>query len=537
MTEHTFYKEMIYENIVSDASVKASACTAAKPKSIVWRRAAVAAALCIAVLIGTVFAIPSARAEVLRWFRSTSSSEYITDYLAGDPFDRETEPELQSMLSSPNGNVVPIPIDRTDSKAINSEKALEVSAFLYDNCDIALGDAIYDGTQIFQSIRLNGLSGLFLLEPWVGGLETAVPVDPAKVKNMYEPGLLEEYLSDGETLYEQPNAWILYEYPDGTRSGGSLDLTSAIEPYLVSLRAEGLRKPNAPLTAEERQRLNVRNREYLMKNGVVAVAPINPVGPDAEQYWAQYTDADGKMTVKVFYNVRVIEADWPVPDTELFYAELGTITIDMNAYRRIAARALAAANASAFTWGRETVEIGKSSYDGNGTNDARDDRLSFTGYRVPMEGLTIRLEPENASVSVLGIRNIRIRITPPDSWTDGEREALLQSLQFGVLLNGERGDWHPYARVEIQPDNTLLWTVKEIQNVPPEMLSSLKTVSFYPRIYTVRSRTAFDENGNEVETIDLVCGETVTVSLGAYEWRGEDVWTEYPDYAVTLVAE
>ena len=178
MNEHEFYKKMIHDHAVNDAMVKARIKTQTGG-SFAWRRAAAIAAFSVAILIGTAFAIPAARAEILSWFRVSTPQ----DYLATDKEARAEIPELDSLIASPepeDGFAV-IPIDRTDSKAVNSEGALKISDFFYENCDIQLGDAMFDGQYFYQTVHMNGLSGLYLLEDYTGGWQTGVQVDPYAV--------------------------------------------------------------------------------------------------------------------------------------------------------------------------------------------------------------------------------------------------------------------------------------------------------------------------------------------------------------------
>ena len=95
-------------------------------KPIAWTRILLPIAACLVLICGTVLAIPSARAEVLSWFGISRPADYLTT----DPSERPDVPELDSLIASPaaNEDVVTIPIDRTDSEAVNSEGALKVSA-------------------------------------------------------------------------------------------------------------------------------------------------------------------------------------------------------------------------------------------------------------------------------------------------------------------------------------------------------------------------------------------------------------------------
>ena len=123
-----------------------------------------------------------------------------------------------------------------------------------------------------------------------------------------------------------------------------------------------------------------------------------------------------------------------VPNTELYNAQLGTITVNMRAYRNIEASRVESTDET--VWGAETTTIFKEEID-FGEIDVPDEKLSFIKHRVSMEGVTMTAETENAVVDALGIRNLTVRIRTPESWTEAEREALAYSMSFKILLNGE----------------------------------------------------------------------------------------------------
>ena len=450
-------KESIRRAVLSEAPAK-------QKKPVAWTRILLPIAACLVLAVGTVFLIPSARAEVLSWFGVSRPADYLTT----DPSERPDVPELDALIASPaaTDEVVTIPIDRTDSEAVNSEGAMKVSAFLHENCDVALGEAMFDGETLYQSIRLNGLSGLYLLEQWTGSRTMAVPVDPYAVWGLYEGGPGEEYLSGEKTLYEWPESWIMYEMPDGKRFGGMIDLTSSIDGYLDHLDELGLLVENQ--TEEQQQAVDTENRAYLEQNGLMAAAEMYPCD------YEKYLDADGYLTAKVYYIVRVIEEDRGdgniVPDTELYNAQIGTITVNMKAYQNLASNGLEAKDASV-VWGNETVVVSRSDVDFGDPDDRyEDDRFSLYKQRVSTEGVTMTTDTENAEFSALGIKNVRIRITVPESWTREDREALADSLTFKILLNGESGDWlaSPYG-CKMEEDGTLLYELSEIVNIPYEM--------------------------------------------------------------------
>ena len=492
-------------------------------KPIAWTRILLPIAACLVLICGTVLAIPSARAEVLSWFGVTRPADYLTT----DPSERPDVPELDSLIASPDANedVVTIPIDRTDSEAVNSEGALKVSAFLHENCDVELGEAMFDGEHLYQTIRLNGLSGLYLLEHWTGSRTMAVPVDPYAVWGLYENGPEEEYLSGEKTLYEMPESWIQYEMPDGTRFGGMLDLTSSIDGHLDHLDELGLLVENQ--TEEQQQAVDAENRAYLEKNGLMAAATIFP------ENYEQYLDADGNLTAKVYYVVKVIEEDRGdgsyVPDTELYNALLSTITVNMKAYQNIEASRVDSTDK--VVWGAETASIHKIDIDFDETND----KLSFIKHRVSMEGVTMTVETENTVVDALGIRNISVRIRTPESWTTSEREALAYSLSFKILLNGESGDWYAQSRnCSVQEDGSILWLAGSIDGVPYDLLKTVKSITFVPALTSVESIVLRHSDSEPDEVLDPAYGELVWSKPHLYGWDNKKAYAEFPQYAITL---
>ena len=495
-------------------------------KPVAWTKILLPIAACLVLLCGTVLLIPSARAEVFSWFGVSRPADYLTT----DPGERPDVPELDALIASPDAieDVVTIPIDRTDSEAVNSEGALKVSAFLHENCDVALGEAMFDGEHLYQTIRLNGLSGLYLLEQWTGSRTMAVPVDPYAVWGLYENGPEEEYLSGEKTLYEWPESWIMYEMPDGTRFGGMLDLTSSIEDYLDHLDEMGLSVKNQ--TEEQKQAVDAENRAYLEQNGLMAAAEMYP------HDYEQYLDADGNLTAKVYYIVRVIEEDRGdgsyVPDTELYNAQIGTITVNMTAYQNIESTGLTADGAPV-VWDAETVTIFKEEME-VGSDETDDEKLSFIKHRVSMENVTLQAETENTEIGALGIRNLQVRISVPETWTQAERESLAYSLSFNVLLNGESGDWYlEYLYCDAMEDGTVLWYAVQLQNVPYDMLKSIRTVTLVP-ILASREAVEVRHNSAPSEILDPAYGELVWSAPSVGGWDNDYTLTEYPQYAITL---
>ena len=530
MKEKEYFASMIKERIIDDARIKAKACAPIPHRGFEWRRAAAIATLSLAVLIGTAFAIPSARAEILSWFHVSTPQ----DYLATDKDTRTEIPELDSLITSPepeNGFVL-IPIDRTDSKAVNSEGALKMSKFFYENSDISLGDAMFDGQYFYQTVHMNGLSGLYLLEDYTGGWQTGVQVDPYAVWGLYENGPGEEYLTGKWTLYERPFGRVLYELEDGTRFGGSFDLGTSIDPYMDMLIERGLFGEDSPIDAQEQ--IDAMNRKYLEQSGLNAVASI--WAPE-EVDLAGYADEDGNLKVKVFYEVEVCEEERGdgsfVPATELFKAQLGTITVNVRAYQDLKTSEFVAAN-GAVVWGADTLTLSRVDIDFGKSDDGyADDRISFSKQRVSTEGLSMNVE--DIKMDALGIRDLMLRVSAPESWTKEEREAFAASLEIGVLLNGERGDWYwNGTNCDVQEDGSILFRSMVLEEVPYDMLESIREISFVPKFRASESIEYYDANDSLLGILNPAYGEVVWSDPGVHGWDDDSTVTEFPQYAIVL---
>ena len=527
MKERDYFKKMIYDHAVNDALIKARV-RHSMPSTFVWRKAIAIAAASFLVLVGMVFMIPSARAEVLSWFGVSTPR----DYLATDPDSRTEIPEIEALIASPkptNGFQL-IPIDRTDSKAVNSEGALKLSEFFYENSDVELGDAMFDGQDVYQSLRLNGLSGLYLLEQFTGGDQTGVKVDPYAVWGLYENGPDKEYLTGQWTLYERPYGHIYYEMPDGKRFVGMVDLSSALEPYYDSLCAQGLMGEN--WTEDIQRQIDEQNRAYLQQNGLTAVASI--YGLDG---LTDYADENGDLTAKVFYEVTVCEEDRGdgsfVPATELFKAQLGTITVNVRAYQDLKASQQDSSD-GAVVWGAESLVLTRVEVDFGRSDDRyADDRICFSKQLASAEGLTMAVA--DIQMDALGIHDIHVRIRVPEAWTQEQREALAASLGFTVRINGESGDWYLNSYVcTVQEDGSLLFTAGSLDKVPYDMLTSIQDITFIPKLHTSTKVEPLDANDKPLGTLDPDYGEVVWSGPGVSGWDSDDTVAEFPQYAIVL---
>lgn len=532
MKETEFYKAMINACSVDDEKTKTAAYRAVPQRSAAWRRAAIAG-LSAAVLIAAVFLIPTARAEVLRWFGISRPEEYLTT--GAD--ERPSIPEIDGLIATPapdDPGTVPIPIEPKDLE-MSGEDVKSLSAFLYENCDVRLGEALFDGDTIYQTVRMEGLSGLYLLDEWTSGLSTAVRIDEKTALEWGEDGEPIRVMLDGEPVYiQRPFGNIRYELPDGTRFGGMLELTdTGMEPLLHSEALQTLR--SGERTEKREQALYSMSRTYLEENGLTAYASITPFD------WERYLDADGNLTAKVIYTVWAETAPPGMSDSlkQVFSAELGTISINMRGWEELETRRMTA-DAPTVAWSAQDVTVGRVTYVFRETTEGYETVFSFSKHRVSTDGVLLSADTKAAAISALGIRGIVIRVATPTAWTEEERMAFADSLRFTVLLDDERGNWYPRCFGEVQEDGSILYAVNAIEGVPYSQLRSIRTVSFLPVLQETEAINVFPTFGGEGEptlTLDPPYGETAESTSGVFSYDQIGTVREYPKYAITLTVQ
>ena len=144
-------------------------------------------------------------------------------------------------------------------------------------------------------------------------------------------------------------------------------------------------------------------------------------------------------------------------------------------------------------------------------------------------------ETETAEMDAFGIRKVGIRITFPSAWTEAQKEAFASSLEFEVLIDGERGDWYAqYVYCEVQEDGSVLWMADEIYGVPYDLLKTLKMITFLPEIHGTEKVEEYDSDWNYLNTIEPAYGQIGYGIVGAEGWRSNAAAIDFPQYAITL---
>lgn len=562
MNEHDFFKQMIHDRAVDDALVKAKAKMQTK-RTVAWKRPLAIAAASLAVLVGAVFLIPSARAEVLSWFGASRPEEYLMT----DPEERTPVDALDVLIVSPATAVPESSASGEPAAAGSSEEASPVGA-VTDNrivavCDepiwqsiaedfcIELGETMFDGHDLYCSITMHGLTALNELEPYNGGNATQVRIGKKDLKEYFEGGRVpEEYKNGTISLYEPMEGRFFLRLDDGT------DIPFG-PMHTIDFPSDLPRKSNKDLlTDDDRAEISSETIGWLQGKTIRGVIRKQNIDCDGDWFFKngnvrdmieaenvlnwllERTDENGILTGTVRY---VVGSDAVGEYSVRLEAELGTASFDLGAYKNIAQHSAESSDGTV-AWGAETIVIDRVDVDyGKDPDDDADDRISLYRQRVSTEGITMTAKTDQAEISALGIRDICIRIDVPDAWTQDEREALAKSLTFKMFINGVAGDWivSPYD-CRVEDDGSVLYEAKEILFVPYDVLQSLRTITFIPVIRSIeRLDLVAEKDGHHVSigTLDPVFGETVWSPLGVSAWNTKSETIEFPQYSITLTVQ
>ncbi|MBQ6235123.1 MAG: hypothetical protein IJK54_04335 [Clostridia bacterium] len=570
MNEHDFFKQMIHDRAVNDAAVKAKAKMQTK-RTVSWRRPLAIAAAALAVIVGTVFLIPSARAEVMRWLTATRPEEYLTadpeecvpvealEILIVPPATEAPKDPAKPTVPGSNEAVIPItdetpkvtPIGSVTNNRIITVCDEPIWQQIAEDFSMKLGETMFDGHDLYLAITMKGLTALPEIESQIGGNATQVRIGKKDLAEYFEGGRVPEAYKNGTvSLYEPMEGRFFLRLNDGTEISFGL-LSSIIFPEEHPFRKYANRNM---LTDDDRAEISREAIEWLSGRELKGVIQKRNIDQDRDYFFRNgdfhdlievdnvlddllaRSDENGILTGTVRY---IIGTDITGTYEVKLEAELGTASFDLKAYRNIGTHSAESTN-GAVAWGAETVLISKVGFDFNGTDDDADDRISLYKQRVSMDGVTMTVEMDEAEISALGVRDINIRIDVPESWTQDDREALAASLTFEVLLNGESGDWFvsPYG-CALQNDGSVLFKCIKLLKVPYDKLTSIRTISFVPVIRSVKAvdMQTQDDSGRHHESIgilDTEYGKTTWSPYGVTGWNGTFDRIEYPQYAITL---
>ena len=534
MNEQEAYKTIIKNQIVNDDQIKRIARTAVpehKPALRILKPVGIALAALL-VVIGVTMAIPSARAEVMRWFTPTSTQEYFTQ----DPEEREPNEQLDTMIVPAEQSDTHLEIHEAADEDIFQEiaKALET---------VELGDTMYDGEMLYIRMRMNGIAALPSVEMMTSGNLTKTVIPPELTPGYFEDNRTpQEFLSGEVPLWIEAEMLTTFTFADGTTiEGGWAEVDYAdIRPLADSLRKDDLdhgtySTPEQMATVNERELAYLESRTVNVTSQVyMAGNMILPDGSFSSMYdeFKKHADENGRVTITV--GLKVVQDSGDGPFTPAIDATLGEVTVDLDAYKSLKKTTLQAV-------GAETIFAPEQTYFtwyewGNDENGVPLSYVTYQNEAIDLDGLKLK-GLEGGYIDARGIQNLRIAVTPPKGWTRQMLEQLKDIfMEFKVLINGEPLGYTNNESCMVHENGTVTITIGWISGVPLDELNNIESVTLVPVLSYLSFRCVYDESGETLTDIALEPGVPYRDDRdNRGSLMGET--TEYPQYAITFTVD
>jgi len=464
-------------------------------------RAAWIAAIILVLSFTLVACIPAARAEVLGWFGIITEPR---GFLTADPEERNNEAVEELVLQAEKNQQVTI-LDRGAYGEVS-----ESLCKAFENGDGAeLLETLYDGKDLYISVKFLGDSGLWLLEQYTGATKTrsAIPVD--KLDGYFGGNPAPDEYKSGEVVwYEFVEGWLRLKLDEQTTLGGMFDLFLSDDyPYADE---------NTPLSE-----IDKINEEWIKTHEIIGTVQIWDVDPAMLKGFA---DENGIVTADVNLNMEIMLDGDANPTTKVFEAEIGSVKIDALAHERM--EKIDAAAGKAVNWSGKTMLT---------VDTWGDDKLTFRNIEVDLDGLTMR--PLGLTVSPVGVKNVGIEIVFPSAWTEEMRDAFMSCVNYRVLLNGEQAKDVYFGRKATSEgtdaNGRLEMTIDALEGIPYDRIASIETVTLVPYITYEKTITWKQEGGNPVPetTWDLTRGDVAELPHNS-GWNTETEETVFEDCAL-----
>ena len=451
---------------------------------IAWTKILLPIAACFVLLCGTVLLIPSARAEVARWFRVERPEQYLTE----DPEARNND-ALESLILPP---LTEIPEDSVVSAASEYGKQVRFAADepiwkeIAEGFRIDLGETMYDGKQLYFAVTLHGLTALPEVDAYTGGSATQTYVPTDRIGEYFEDGKVpEEYTNGLMSFFEESMGQYFLRFADGTEiNGGFVSALESNPDFMAALDRNYDEYGEDPLSDADREAISRDSIQWLsgstLTGAVVCYTgdtiPVLENGEtvmrDTRDFLMEHADENGILTAEVIY--RAIST---IPEeTVHLEAELGTARFNIDAVNHLDKNALSAESASV-TFGTLPVKL---TYTEWIKTDYDDSTFSMINLPADLNGLTIAVE--NAGyIDALGVHGVKLLVTLPDGWTEQMQTAFLRNFDYEGEINGER---YFFGSSKESIDQRVYRFTVEIKNIPYDSIDKIKTVRIIPSLQT-----------------------------------------------------
>ncbi len=461
-------KESIRRAVLSKAPER-------RKKPVAWAKILLPVAACLVLAFGVVFAIPSARAEVFRWFRIERPEQYLTE----DPEARVPNEQIDSLI-------VPPVSDEPTANKILSVDSEPIWQRIAEGFQVDLGETMYDGKQLYFAVTLHGLTALPEVDAYTGGSATQTRVPTEQIGEFFEDGKVpEEYKNGLMSFFEESMGQYFLHFADGTEiNGGFVSALESNPDFMAALDRNYDEYGEDPLSDADREAISMDSIQWLSGNTLTGAVvcytgdtiPVRENGEtvmrDTHDYLREQADENGILTAEVIY--RAISS---IPDeTVHLEAEIGTVRFNLDAVNNLEKNALSAASDSV-AFGPLPVKL---TYTEWIKTDYDDSTFSMINLPADLNGLTIAVE--NAGyIDALGIHDVKLLVTLPDGWTEQMQTAFMRNFYYEGEINGERY-FFAYSRESI--DQRVYRFTIEITNIPYDSIDKIKTVRIIPSLQT-----------------------------------------------------
>ena len=359
----------------------------------VRKRRLLTIAACLLLAITLVACIPEARAAVGAWFTKVFSAE---NYMGEESGNRSPEPAMDAVITKVGNDDREIVIYDIH----NSDRARALA----NDFGVRLDEVAYINGFVYISGWFTGASGKFLLDQWTGG------------DTWSEEG---EWL-EGNMALTMPNGEIYL---------------GALNPYF----SDDMQDLMAELELGSRTEAEQIADMAFDENGNMLSGSVR-----ADALWyAWLNDHDVRFTFEAHKSLKdaaplsgQVEAAlsfqqyYYIPSTDscvtLFRAELGTVTIDTDAYAANVRKA--DADVSVTLSGTHRIFVDEWEY--RGDDRSEDAYVNYSVHDLDMSDVTITVEA--VTFTPTG-PEITVRLDLPESWTRTERIAVIRGVYFGGL--------------------------------------------------------------------------------------------------------
>ncbi len=448
MNEQEAYKAIIDHQIIDNDQIKRMARTSAsqrKPALRVLKPVCIALAALL-IVFGVTMAIPSARAEVLSWFDPANPR----DYLALNPEDRDSVPELEAMITSPDQSHTEIKVNYCADEPYWRE--------IGENFSATLGETIYDGNFIYLSIDFDGLSGYPLFEnAWCPSL----PADALL------PTYLAEEIAPGQ--WSEPDPDLYFEAENGVQIPASIEPIH--RPAEETFRQTFYDQHGFFRSFDEETASAWKEDawEHCKANGVRVVAEGYTETIISQEDLP--IDKNGNLTLDVHYSLWINRGGGSI---EKLNVDLGTVTVYMTAYKDLDL------NERSIEAIQDTIAL---------SGDAVFYDWNQTRYSANLDDVTLCVKTPG-TIDLKGIHGMELLAVMPDDWSEEQKEAFLKSLLLDVTVDDDfkinyGGGFRP------NDDGSYLYDIEIEGCIPFNRIRTVQKITLTPILMKGDDRTPY----------------------------------------------